>query len=758
MKKTAIMIAILFFLPLSFASFTPQSGYDLFQKALAKERAEGNLEEAIQLYKQIVQNFADDRALAAKALLQMGKCYEKMGKSEARNAYTRVLQDYSDQIQQVEEARARLASLDSVGGWPRFTKAAGENEGITFRKIEFPGEQSTHLARLSPDGTKMLYVHFQDKKPRFSLYVMDLSSGQEKPLIEGVEAGETNFFEWSPDGKKIVYKYGRCELRVIGSDGEDLKVLWSSADPNVMVYPADWSRDGRNILCAVINPADWTLQLAVLPSSGGEPRFIITGGLNELSEHAQLSPDGKYIVSQKTKAGNTDLFIWSVDGSQEIQLTENSAKDDYPLWSPDGKYIVFTSDRAKTVDLWAIPMQGAKPAGDPVLIKRNLGKNTRLTDYTPSGVLTMFMLYQGGVKDLFVLPVDPLTGKAQDQFLPFARYPTGHFQPRWSPDGKRVAYTSRKGDIGRPRIFVSSGSEKEDIEIPVRDYIVNGVEWSRDGEYLIFPGLPSFDPGARAGIFRVSLKDFGIEPIYLGDRPILPEFKGLFVNLRWLPQANKFMFEKIVERITDKSLRYGIYTMDREGKNVQLVTDKIQSSYWAWPSPNGKYLAYEDAGDLKLWSLDEDAFIVTLAKWEGFAWSPDSRQGAFKDKKQIKVFSLPEKASRVLAEAGENSEIAGGVPWFAGLAWSPDGQTIAYLLKDMSTGSKAQSELWTVPAAGGTPRKIADPPEGYPVLGELSWHPSGKMIVVTGEAAGALSRLYEHWVMENFLPKLKASK
>ena len=45
-----------------------QTAHDLFQQALVKERAEGDLQEAINLYEQIARDFSDDHALAAKAL------------------------------------------------------------------------------------------------------------------------------------------------------------------------------------------------------------------------------------------------------------------------------------------------------------------------------------------------------------------------------------------------------------------------------------------------------------------------------------------------------------------------------------------------------------------------------------------------------------------------------------------------------------------------------------------------------------------
>jgi hypothetical protein len=60
-----------------------QSGSDLFPKALANERAEGQVAEAIEIYKRIVKDYAGDRPVAAQAPLQLGRCYERLGRTEA---------------------------------------------------------------------------------------------------------------------------------------------------------------------------------------------------------------------------------------------------------------------------------------------------------------------------------------------------------------------------------------------------------------------------------------------------------------------------------------------------------------------------------------------------------------------------------------------------------------------------------------------------------------------------------------------------
>ena len=69
---------------LAAAVVAAESGAELFQKALTAEQAAGNLEEAIKLYQRVAKDFAADRALAAKALVQEARCYEKLGKGNVQ--------------------------------------------------------------------------------------------------------------------------------------------------------------------------------------------------------------------------------------------------------------------------------------------------------------------------------------------------------------------------------------------------------------------------------------------------------------------------------------------------------------------------------------------------------------------------------------------------------------------------------------------------------------------------------------------------
>src|SRR5712692_3164203 len=115
LKRTLACIAVLMGACLLVAPSALSQSSDQAEIALEaaqhRQLVDGDLEAAIQLYKNILTTYGSNRPIAAKALLRMGECYEKLGQTEAKNAYERVLRDYSDQAEMVAKARARLAAL-----------------------------------------------------------------------------------------------------------------------------------------------------------------------------------------------------------------------------------------------------------------------------------------------------------------------------------------------------------------------------------------------------------------------------------------------------------------------------------------------------------------------------------------------------------------------------------------------------------------------------------------------------------------------
>jgi hypothetical protein len=87
------------------------------------------------------------------------------------------------------------------------------------------------------------------------------------------------------------------------------------------------------------------------------------------------------------------------------------------------------------------------------------------------------------------------------------------------------------------------------------------------------------------------------------------------------------------------------------------------------------------------------------------------------------------------------------------ISWTPDGRGV--LVRKMLIEGGAQSELWLVPIDGAPPRKLDfDANQGPPYAqGEITLHPDGRQLAYdSGKWTG------EVWVLENFLPALKATK
>jgi len=87
---------------------------DLLERAVYTEEAVGDLEAAIQIYKQVVGHADLQDVYAAKALYRMALCYEKIGnEAEAKRALYKLITYYPDQASFVSLARDRLAVPDS---------------------------------------------------------------------------------------------------------------------------------------------------------------------------------------------------------------------------------------------------------------------------------------------------------------------------------------------------------------------------------------------------------------------------------------------------------------------------------------------------------------------------------------------------------------------------------------------------------------------------------------------------------------------
>ena len=115
-----------------------------------------------------------------------------------------------------------------------------------------------------------------------------------------------------------------------------------TVDPAQEGFPS-WSPDGTTLVHSYLARTDrgvvaglWTI-----PAAGGAPRRLT----DEIGEHPDWSPDGRYIVFD-ADSGNSIKLVSST-GGHPIRLVPAAipiSRGGQPIWSPDGTHIAFDSD------------------------------------------------------------------------------------------------------------------------------------------------------------------------------------------------------------------------------------------------------------------------------------------------------------------------------------------------------------------------------------------------------------------------------
>jgi Tol biopolymer transport system component len=718
--STAVAVAAL----TAVVSSQTRSGNAVFEQALAKERVEGNLPEAIRLYERVVAEFAADRALSAKALVQVGLCYEKLGGDGAVRAYERLVRDFADQADAVSQARARLAVLKPP------VSGAGAATMPSLRALPRM-DQSGLLQSLSPDGSKAAFISVGKG---MNLAIYDLLSQQTKLLTDFDWTGNCIYFAaWSPDSRRIAYtQSGGCgpdavkELRVATLDGKSDLVFRNDANPGKGVAPAGWLPDG-SALVAMLQRADNTGTIGVVPTAGG-PFTPLRSVKSTGPEVPSLSPDGRLIAFSEGAPGVREIHVISRDGRAEHRITDHPADDYRPLWSPDGNHLAFLSNRYGSTGLWIVAIRDGNPAGEPLRASEGM-QDVDLLGWTKRG-LSFARLVR--TQDIFRMPIDRGSGApaGSPRQLPFRR--TGNnFSPAWSPDGKYFAFVS--GSPAEPDrrsvvLLPDGGGEPREFPIPTSRYgaaqAPSDLRWFGNSAGLGFSGLDSNGEGV---LFRLTLPTLTLPA---GEWKTFPLQGKLAI-------ASSTTWTRI-EWNADGS-RYYYARRGSEGVDPTIVEHDLQSG--------DERIVYKGTGPMVIfWSLH---------------FGPDRRSLMFKSSSGMRqgvgmVDIKTGEARVVLDEAtGTNFEtwIGLGTP-----TWSPDGRAVL-----ITRTQKQVTDLRLIPVAGGEVRRI---PLGAeltrlstsvsaglaPALGNIVWSPDGAVLAFVLAATQN-----ETWLLENPLAVLNAA-
>jgi len=221
-------------------------------------------------------------------------------------------------------------------------------------------------------------------------------------------------------------------------------------------------------------------------------------------------PQNVFILSLMD-SGYAHLFAYSPQGFPLTRLTSNPWDDVTPALSPDGTQIAYASRRNGYWDLY--------------LLNITTGVETRLTDtmdyesspsWSPDGLWLVFETYRNDNLDLDILSISNPSDRYQ-----LTDDPSSDFSPAWSPLGRKIAFVSNK--TGENEIWIADldkiGSERFYNASKNDQAIETHPRWSPDGKMLAW-SASSLDSSLNGIYIWKSLQPSSALWVGSGDWPI----------------------------------------------------------------------------------------------------------------------------------------------------------------------------------------------------------------------------------------------
>jgi Tol biopolymer transport system component len=470
------------------------------------------------------------------------------------------------------------------------------------------------LADISPNGSELLIGQFNFPQD-VPLYILPLPTGLPR-RVGDILAHDAS---WSPNGQQIVYALGN-ELYLAKPDGNESRRLVVVAGP---AYWLRWSPDGKVLRFTVEDVKTDAQALWEVATDGTGLRPLLPGWSSPPAECCgNWTPDGNYFVFQS----NRKQDLWAIreksgflskHNSEPIQLTTGLGAMDGSVPSRDGK------------KLFAI--QGA-PLGELV---RYDAKSRQFLPYL-SGISAIHLSFSKDGQWVAYLsyPDASLWRSKVDgtERLQLTSPPiTNVVVPRWSPDGKQIAFAASVP--GKPKhIYIVSAEGGAPKEVTHSDRWENLPDWSRDGDSLVF-GNGSTDM-AKA-IYQLNLKT--------NQLTTLPGSEG-----KWWPRLSPDD-----NYIVALSAKGHLMLFDIKAQKWSELTQDT-ADYPAW-SHDGKYVYFSSSAEgepafyrvqIKDHRLERVASLKDVKRptsgsfgdWTGLA--PDDAPLALRDISTYEIYAL----------------------------------------------------------------------------------------------------------------------
>jgi len=238
----------------------------------------------------------------------------------------------------------------------------------------------------SHDGSKIAFASLRDLgTSKFEIYVMD-ANGSNRVRLTSSNSSNSLSQVWSPDDSKIAFRrdsnpdnLDSAGIYIMNADGSNQVRLSQNRND---AKDLTWSPDGSKIAFQSIRsvaptPPDIYEEISDIYIMNADGSNQVNLTQNSGYDFTPIwSPDGSKIAFQSLRNGLYGLYVMNTDGSNQVNLTQTRSRIILAAWSPDSSKIAFSSDSDEGyTQIYVINADGSNPV--------NLTQNS-FSNYSPA--------------------------------------------------------------------------------------------------------------------------------------------------------------------------------------------------------------------------------------------------------------------------------------------------------------------------------------------------------------------------------------
>jgi WD40 repeat protein len=645
----------------------------------------------------------------------------------------------------------RLVAYGVGGAWPGLLL-----EGATGREIFSAGARTTAYC---PDGKRLAELAIASVPGSFEkeTYIRILDTGTRRGVVRFSDV-EPGSLSWSPDGQLLVLTTGTGMLHV-----------WSVAPPagsdgslSLQADDLGWSPDGSRCALAPRSKSWDRIRVRIQNLAHPKNSIYIPRAVGQVLKLA-WNTNGKYLA---TAHGGGALYLWEVASGKRLwQLAghtkaieainiETRGSINVPddggnsiqtlVWAPGDRWLASAASDG-TVKVWDT-VTGKEACGFDL---GELNGGSRELSWSADGNYLAACAGSGTTR-VWEVPTGKLVHSLKDRNL---------LNPVMSPDRKWMAM----GSGGEVKLWdVASGQEMQPLDYgdKLRSTGINILAWSPDGRYLVTSGggtyiwdviarshvrLPAlaryvawdpegkhvllmFDSAPGPCTFKVfdartgeHFRDYG--KVMIGHVAAPPQLLwtrdgprlALAHNFSWTPQGLQLQFQTGPHGVGQKGADQGVVEIVDIASGQSRFTARIPQIELVLPEDEGAFLAFA-------WEPDGTALATVKAEYRVpvlCVWDPITGQAL----RRLTV--APQDANLFSISYSEYDPPKGS------LAWSPNGQRIAYACHytQRITARENALQIWDlVDEKKSQAFRAVAQPGSLVCFQSLAWSPDGRRL------------------------------